>query len=181
MTGTIAFSKTFVTAALTLALAAVTAQQAAAQSTQVKRGEYLVSIAGCNDCHTPGYFFGKPDMARFLGGSEVGFEIPGLGVFHGPNLTPHPETGLGKWSTDQIITAITTGKRPDGRILAPIMPWHAFANMTGPDVQAVAVYLKSLPAVDNKVPGPFGASEEPTSFVMKIIAPAKAAENAAPK
>jgi hypothetical protein len=43
---------------------------------------------GCNDCHTPGYFFGKPDMARFLGGSEVGFEIPGLGVFHGPNLTP---------------------------------------------------------------------------------------------
>src|SRR5215472_7288755 len=84
-----------------------------------ERGKYLVSIAGCNDCHTPGYFFGKPDMSRYLGGSEVGFEIPGLGVFHGPNLTPDPETGLGNWSVGQIVTALQTGKRPDGRELAP--------------------------------------------------------------
>jgi mono/diheme cytochrome c family protein len=54
---------------------------------QVERGKYLVTLGGCTDCHTPGYFFGKPDAARYLGGSEVGFEIPGLGVFHGPN--PH--------------------------------------------------------------------------------------------
>ena len=96
----------------------------------MERGKYLVSIAGCNDCHTPGYFLGKPDMARFLGGSEVGFEIPGLGVFHGPNLTPDKETGLGAWTDAQIATALTTGARPDGRMLAPIMPWHAFANLT---------------------------------------------------
>ena len=81
---------------------------AAAQS-QADRGKYLVTIAGCLDCHTPGYFFGKPDMARYLGGSEVGFEIPGLGVFHGPNLTPDPDTGLGKWSVAQIVTALKTG------------------------------------------------------------------------
>ena len=43
-----------------------------------------MTLGGCNDCHTPGYFFGQPDMTRFLGGSEVGFEMPGLGVFHGP-------------------------------------------------------------------------------------------------
>ena len=73
---------------------------AAAQQSQIDRGKYLVTIAGCNDCHTPRYFFGKPEMTRFLGGSEVGFEIPGLGVFHGPNLTPDKETGLGNWTVD---------------------------------------------------------------------------------
>ena len=122
--------------------------------TQQERGKYLVTFGGCHDCHTPGYFFGKPDMARFLGGSEVGFEIPGMGVFHGPNLTPDEETGLGKWSTDEIMTAITKGQRPDGRVLAPIMPWHAFANLTREDVRAIVAFLKSLPAVKNKVPGP---------------------------
>ncbi len=83
-----------------------------ADETPVERGKYLVTFGGCNDCHTPGYFFGKPDMARMLGGSEVGFEIPGLGVFHGPNLTPDPEPGLGKWSSRKIATAITTGNAP---------------------------------------------------------------------
>src|SRR5690606_20299991 len=97
---------------------------------------------------------GKPDAGRFLGGSEVGFEIPGLGVFHGPNLTPDNETGIGSWSTQEIATAITTGKRPDGRMLAPIMPWHAFAKLTSQDVRAIALFLKSLPPVKNKVPGP---------------------------
>ena len=142
-----------------------------AQDAQIKRGQYLVTFGGCTDCHTPGYFFGKPDMARFLGGSEVGFEIPGLGVFHGPNLTPDRETGLGTWSPEQIIAAITKGQRPDGRVLAPIMPWHAFANLTEQDTRAIAAFLKSLPPVKNKVPGPFGPNEKPTSFVMKIVPP----------
>jgi mono/diheme cytochrome c family protein len=92
-------------------------------------------------------------------------------VFHGPNLTPDNETGLGTWSETDIVTAIRTGVRPDGRELAPIMPWRAFANLTTPDAKAIAAYLKSLPPVSNKVPGPFGASEKPTSFVMKIAAP----------
>lgn len=142
---------------------------AAAQQAQAERGKYLVAIAGCNDCHTPGYFFGKPEMNRYLGGSEVGFEIPGLGVFHGPNLTPDPETGLGKWSIGEIVTALQTGKRPDGRELAPIMPWRAFANLTKDDATAIAVFLKTLPPVKNKVPGPFGPNEKPTEFVMKIV------------
>ena len=142
---------------------------ASAQQAQAEHGKYLVSIAGSNDCHTPGYFFGKPEMNRYLGGSEVRFEIPGLGVFHGPNLTPDPETGLGKWSIDEIVTALQTGKRPDGRELAPIMPWRAFANLTKDDATAIAVFLKSLPPVKNKVPGPFGPTEKPTEFVMKIV------------
>lgn len=159
-------------AALAGFLMSLDPSSAVAQDAQIKRGQYLVTLGGCNDCHTPGYFFGKPDMTRFLGGSEVGFEIPGLGVFHGPNLTPDPETGLGKWSPQEIIAAITKGRRPDGRVLAPIMPWHAFANLTDGDTRAIAAFLKSLPPVKNKVPGPFGPNEKPTSFVMKIVPPA---------
>jgi mono/diheme cytochrome c family protein len=140
-----------------------------AQQAQAERGKYLVAIAGCNDCHTPGYFFGKPDMSRYLGGSDVGFEIPGLGTFHGPNLTSDPETGLGNWSINQIIAALQTGKRPDGRELAPSMPWRAFASLTKDDATAIAVFLKSLPPVKNKVPGPFGPTEKPTGFVMKVV------------
>jgi mono/diheme cytochrome c family protein len=136
-----------------------------------ERGKYIVGTSGCNDCHTPGYFFGKPDMNRFLGGSEVGFEMPGLGVFHGPNLTPDKETGLGNWTDEQIITALRTGERPDGRMLAPIMPWQAFASFTDEDVKSVVLYLRTIPAVKNDVPGPFGPTEKPTQFVMKIVPP----------
>jgi mono/diheme cytochrome c family protein len=148
---------------------------AKAADKQVVRGKYLVGIAGCNDCHTPGYFFGKPDMTRFLSGSEVGFEMPGLGVFHGPNLTPDRDTGLGIWTAAQIATAITKGVRPDGRILAPIMPSHAFASLSPADTRAIVAYLQSLPPVKNKVPGPFGPDEKATSFVMRIVPPEGAA------
>jgi mono/diheme cytochrome c family protein len=146
----------------------------------VERGRYLVSFAGCHDCHTPGYLLGMPDMSRMLGGSEVGFEIPGLGVFHGPNLTPDMETGLGSWSEEQIVAAFTTGKRPDGRELAPAMPWRGFANLTPADAMAIAIYLKSLPPVVNKVPGPFGPTDTPTAFVMRVIPPSGAEASPVP-
>ena len=71
----------------------------------------------------------------------------------------------------EIVAAIQKGQRPDGRMLAPIMPWHAFANLTKPDVNAIVAYLRSLPPVAHKVPGPFGPTETPTSFVMKIVPP----------
>jgi len=159
-------------AAAALVLACAPLSAATAADPAVERGKYLVNVAGCNDCHTPGYFLGKPDVTRFLGGSEVGFEIPGLGVFHGPNLTPDKETGLGGWTDAQVLTALQKGTRPDGRMLAPIMPWHAFANLTPQDAQAIVAFLRSLPPVKNKVPGPFGPNEQPTSFVMKIVPPA---------
>jgi mono/diheme cytochrome c family protein len=135
------------------------------------RGKYLVNLGGCQDCHTPGHFLGKPDMTRALGGSEVGFEIAGLGTFHGPNLTPDKETGLGGWTDAQVMTALQTGVRPDGRMLAPIMPWRALAGLTKDDIAAIVAYLRSIPPVHNKVPGPFGPNEAPTAFVMKIVPP----------
>jgi mono/diheme cytochrome c family protein len=152
--------------AVAVALLPVVAAHAA--DPQVERGKYLVTFGGCTDCHTPGHFLGHPDMARYLGGSDVGFGIPGLGVFVGSNLTPDKETGLGNWAAEQIVTAITTGKTPDGRILAPSMPWRGFAGLTKPDALAIAAFLKSLPPVRNKDAGPFRPSEQPSVFVMSV-------------
>jgi mono/diheme cytochrome c family protein len=154
--------------ALALAVLAVIGHPGHAAETQVERGKYLVAVVGCGDCHTPGFFFGKPDMTKYFGGSDVGFAMPGLGVFVGPNLTPDKETGLGKWTKEQIVTAITKGERPDGRMLAPIMPWNDFAHLTKADALAIVAYLQSLPPVHNKVSGPFGPTEKPTVFVMSV-------------
>jgi mono/diheme cytochrome c family protein len=144
----------------------------------VERGSYLVVVAGCNDCHTPGFFFGKPDKDKFLGGSDVGFEIPGLGVFNGRNITPDKETGIGAWTDEQIATAITTGKRPDGRLLAPIMNYAAFTHLTKEDVAAVVAYLRSIPPVHNKVPGPFKPGEKVSIFTFRIEPPGQTAADA---
>jgi mono/diheme cytochrome c family protein len=144
---------------------------AAGQDDAFSRGAYLVTIAGCSDCHTPGHFLGQPDVDRYLGGSEVGFAVPGLGTFYGPNLTPDDATGLGTWSEAQIVAAITTGVRPDGRQLAPVMPWMGYSHLTEADAQAIAAYLKSLPAVSNTAPGPFGPDEAPTSFSLQVVPP----------
>jgi mono/diheme cytochrome c family protein len=138
---------------------------------QLARGRYLVQFGGCNDCHTPGYFLGKPDTARYLGGSDVGFELPGLGTFVAPNLTPDKDTGLGNWTKDQIVTAIQTGVRPDGRVLAPIMPWRAYAELTKSDAGAIVAYLQSLPPVSHQVQGPFGSAEKPTVPRMTVAFP----------
>lgn len=139
--------------------------------TPVEHGKYLVLVAGCTDCHTPGHFFGKPDMAHEFSGSEVGFFVPDLGTFYGPNLTSDKETGLGKWTDAQLIHTLRTGERPDGRILAPIMPWRAIGQFKESDVAAIVAYLRSLPPVSRKAPGPFGPAEQPTSFVFKILPP----------
>ena len=145
----------------------------AAPADLVKRGDYLVGLMGCNDCHTPGYLTGKPDMGRKLGGSDVGWNIPGLGYFYGPNLTPDRQTGLGEWTDAQIIAALRTGTRPDGRQLAPVMPWQAFARLTDQDAGAIVAYLRTVPGVSNRVPGPFGPQEKPTAPYFTLALPDK--------
>ncbi|NOT40255.1 MAG: cytochrome c [Alphaproteobacteria bacterium] len=145
----------------------------------VKRGEYLVTLASCSDCHTPGHLLGKPDMSKFLGGSDVGFVVPELGYFWGPNLTPDKETGLGNWSEEEILLALREGTRPDGRKLAPMMPWMAYAKLSDEDAKAIVAYLKSLAPISNKAPGPIGASETPTAAYQQVVFP-KPVESAAP-
>ncbi len=146
------------------------AAAAHAATDQVARGRYLVEFGGCNDCHTPGHFTGKHDP-RTLGGSDVGFGIPGVGVFVAPNLTPDKLTGLGAWTDQQIANAITRGMRPDGRRLSPIMPWKGFAHLVPSDVMAIVAYLRTLKPVVHQVPGPFGPGQTPTVPVMAIVPP----------
>jgi mono/diheme cytochrome c family protein len=127
---------------------------------QADRGAYLARIMDCGGCHTPGALRGQPDASRYLGGSDVGFEIPGLGIFYPPNLTDHA-TGLAAWSEDDIIAAVRTGVRPDGRQLIPIMPYHSYSALTDEDARALARFIKSTRPVDNKVPDPVGPGGKP--------------------
>lgn len=149
----------------------VSAGSAAAAEDVVKRGEYLSRIMDCTGCHTPGAMAGKPEPGRHLAGSPLGFGIPDLGVFYPPNLTPDQETGLGKWSEADIIAAVRTGTRPDGRQLAPVMPWPSYAALTDSDAAALAAYLKSLPPVRNSVPGPVGAKDSPPAPYLSVVIP----------
>jgi mono/diheme cytochrome c family protein len=136
------------------------------------RGAYLAHIMDCGGCHTAGYLMGKPDMAHYLGGGDIAFEIPGLGIFYPPNITGDQETGVGGWSEAEIVAAVTEGKRPDGRILAPIMPYHSFAALTPADARALAHFLKTgTTPVSNKVPGPIGPGEKAPGPYMTIVAP----------
>lgn len=138
---------------------------------KVKRGEYLVMVGACADCHTPGVMLGKPEMDKLLSGGNVGFEMPSVGIFFPPNLTPDDATGLGKWNEADIAKAIRQGMRPDGRQLIPIMPYGWYSKLTEEDALAMAAYLKSLTPISNKVPGPFGSGETPTGPYQTIVFP----------
>ena len=77
------------------------------------------------------------------------------------------------------MKAIQAGERPDGRMLAPIMPWHAFAKLTADDAMAIAAFLQSLDPVSNKTPGPFKPGEKVSSFMFRIMPPGETAAAAA--
>lgn len=160
-----------IAAAISVLLAVAIPSGAKAEEAQVARGRYLVQIAGCSDCHTPGHFLGQPDASRFLGGSDVGFEIPGVGIVYGPNLTPDDATGLGTWSAEQIVAALRTGATPEGRGLVPVMPWPNLSALSDEDAYAIAAYLNSLDPVQHKVPGPIPPGEAAPSFVMRVVPP----------
>jgi mono/diheme cytochrome c family protein len=171
----------------TIAIAAVLLPAAAlAQSesptAQVKRGEYLVTIGLCNDCHTPlkmGPDGPAPDMTRMLsghpqdiavtepakpsGGPWMGAFLPTLTAWSGPwgvsftaNLTPDPETGrLRDFTEQQFIQTMRTGRhKGQGREILPPMPWPMIGKMTDDDLKAVFAYLRQIKPVSNKVPDP---------------------------
>ncbi len=145
---------------------------AAAEGGDVERGRYLVTVMDCGGCHTRGAFTGRPNPDLYLAGSEVGFHLPGLGYFYPPNLTPDPATGLGEWSEDDIVRAIRTGERPDGRILAPIMPYHHYAALTDADAYAIAAFLRSLPPIEfAEEPPPAGEGERPPGPYLDLVVP----------
>ncbi|HSW04485.1 c-type cytochrome [Aquabacterium sp.] len=130
-------------------LLAASATRSHAQG-QIERGRYLVqSISACGNCHTPRGLNGPLKGKAFAGGAE--FAEPAFKAY-APNITPDPQTGIGRWTTAQVITAIREGKRPDGTIIGPPMPIARYRGISDRDAVAIAAYLRSLPAVANKVP-----------------------------
>lgn len=112
----------------------------------VERGEYIVrNVSVCGGCHTPDR---KPD-GPLVGGAE--FKDWRLGTVRSANLTPDSATGLGTWTEPEIVRAIRNGQRKDGRLLAPVMRYEWFHEMSDRDAFAVARYLKTLPAASNRV------------------------------
>jgi len=170
----------FALAAALFAPGAALAQGTAANS-QVKRGEYLVTIGLCHDCHTPmvtGPDGPGPDMKRALSGhpQDIVIKAPApvaepwagamsstLTAWSGPwgvsftaNLTPDAETGvLREFTEEQFIQTMRTGRHQgQGRPILPPMPWPLIGKMTDDDLKAVFAYLRQIPAIRNKVPDP---------------------------
>jgi mono/diheme cytochrome c family protein len=117
------------------------------------RGRYLTNAMLCPLCHTPiSPRDGSYDTSLFLAGGMRVSAYP-WGVWYSRNLTPDADTGLGRWSEDEIVQAFTRGIARDGRRLDPMaMPWPWFSRLTPADARAIATYLKALPAIRNAVP-----------------------------
>jgi mono/diheme cytochrome c family protein len=164
-------------------LSAATAQAAepSASKAQVERGRYLVNTGGCHDCHTPfkmGPKGPEPDMSRALSGHPEQFVMPPApklpdgpwlvvssatntahagpwGVSFTANLTPDRETGTGDWTERDFVQTIRTGRHLGrGRQILPPMPIPAYSQMNDADLRAMYAYLRTVPAVRNRVPEP---------------------------
>ncbi len=129
--------------------AALAMAQASPTSSPVERGRYLVEgIAGCGNCHTPQGPQGPIAEQTLAGG--LAFIEPPFSAYSA-NITPDLETGIGRWTDRQIITAIREGKRPDGRLIGPPMPFAFYRQIGDSDVQAIVAYLRTVQPVKNKV------------------------------
>ena len=125
------------------------------RANQKEYGHYLMRIAACGDCHslTEKGPRPEPDPLAFAG-SDVPFEDPGMGKVYASNISGDPETGLGRYSADQIKQALRNGTRLDGRKLAPpmsILIPH-ISGMSEDDIDALVAYMKYLPAAKRKQP-----------------------------
>jgi mono/diheme cytochrome c family protein len=159
------------TASLSIVIAGAFMQTALTAPSNIDRGRYLVSIMDCQTCHTDGAFIGKPDLQHPLAGSSIGHQVDGLGTFWPPNLTPDNQTGLGKWSVKDIVIAITEGRLPDGRELAPAMPWRSYSNLSRTDADAIAAYLKSLPPTASMVRQPVAPDAPVMTVIVRVQQP----------
>ena len=169
--------------ALTASVAATGATDSGKQSEQLRRGAYLASYGGCNDCHTPKVMSPQgpvPDPSRLLSGHPQNETVPPVpagaltpggwmamtnghltawagpwGVSYAANLTPDKRTGLGAWTADQFIKTMRTGKHLGvGRPLLPPMPLEALAALTDADLRALFAWLQSIKPIENQVPQP---------------------------
>jgi cytochrome c553 len=159
---------------------------ATSSKARIQRGAHLVKTMGCNDCHTPWHMGPQgpePDMSRALTGHPETLRMPPAPPASGPwtwhaaatntafagpwgvsftaNLTPDPETGLGKWTEEMFIATMRTRRHQGkGRPLLPPMPAQIIAALDDEDIRSLFAYLQSLPPVKNRVPAPIDPPEE---------------------
>jgi hypothetical protein len=122
------------------------------------RGEYLVTkVTPCLDCHS------KRDFSKYsgpvvmgtegMGGYDFSEEVVGFpGHLYARNITPDPETGIGTWTDDEILRAMTQGISKNGDTLFPLMPYANFNHMAKSDLLSIIAYIKTLKPIKNKVP-----------------------------
>ena len=117
----------------------------ASAETPIERGSYLVNTIGaCGNCHARDTAFNR--TSDLAGGAEEDREAGHVVM---PNITPDPETGIGKWTEAEIVAALRDGKRPDGSIIGPPTPIPVYRQLSDHDAEAIAAYLLSLKPVKN--------------------------------
>lgn len=165
-------------AALIVIVGIVAGMQPAFAETLRERGDYLVNhLMGCGNCHSPR---GPGAASRALSGGVQLFDEPWFRV-KGANITPDLVTGIGAWSDADIKKAITRGLRPNGTPLADVMPSAFYRILTPRDLDAIVVYLRSVPAVHNEVPTPVYKAEAPPSTYPLAVRGFSDADLADPK
>lgn len=116
-----------------------TTAYAVEETSPIKRGAYIFHLGGCASCHTAED--GKPLAGRRK------LETP-FGNFYSPNITPEPKTGIGDWSNEQFINAMTHGVAPNGENYYPAFPYTSYSKMTRGDLLDLKAYLDAQPAVE---------------------------------
>jgi cytochrome c553/mono/diheme cytochrome c family protein len=147
---------------------------AAQNAKPIERGAYLMnSIVACGNCHAQRDKEGRVLPALGLSGGFVFDEEPFKA--YASNITPDPETGIGKWTEAQIVRAIREGIRPDGSLIGPPMPIAFYHGMSDDDAKALAAWLKAQPPVKNVVPKSEYRIKLPPAYgppiKQKVVAP----------
>jgi len=153
-------------AVLAFGLLSVSAPARAGEDAET-HGEYLVRAGGCFSCHT------AAGGQKLAGGRALATPF---GTFYSPNITPDPETGIGRWTDTQFLRALREGVRPDGTNYFPVFPYPSFTGITDSDALAIKAYLFSLPAVrqqnrPHEVPFPFSWRFLQTGWKLLFFTP----------
>jgi len=104
-----------------------------------KRGEYFARAGGCLGCHTEA----REGATPYAGGRALNTPF---GTFYGPNITPHQQAGIGRWSEADFTRAMRHGRRPDGANYFPAFPYPSFTGISDSDLRDLWAYLRTLPA-----------------------------------
>lgn len=141
-----------ITSSLVASCLSLSAPAAQPDTAVLERGKYLMNgIVACGNCHVARGEKGEPLFDKGLSGGMV-FDEPPMFKAFASNITPDPETGIGKWTDAQLAKAIREGVRPDGSIIGPPMPIEYYRHLSNRDLAAIIAYLRTQPAVRNAVP-----------------------------